>query len=138
MGSNHDQNSKCVASATNPDQSQVPLRQFLKATMATSALIATAGESFSADQSKEIPKRDLGRTGEKVSIIGVGGYHIGQPDESEGIRIIRTAIDRGINFMDNSWDYHEGGSEIRMGKALRDGYRDKAFLMTKIDGRTKQ
>ncbi|BAY17971.1 twin-arginine translocation pathway signal [Anabaenopsis circularis NIES-21] len=87
----------------------------------------------------EMIYRQLGRTGERVSVIGLGGHHIGRPkDEEEGIRLIRTAIDRGINFMDNSWDYHNGGSEIRMGKALRDGYRQKAFLMTKIDGRTKE
>jgi aryl-alcohol dehydrogenase-like predicted oxidoreductase len=83
--------------------------------------------------------RKLGRTGEEVSLVGLGGHHIGrQKDENESIRIIRTAIDRGINFLDNCWDYHDGGSEIRMGKALRDGYRDKAFLMTKIDGRTRK
>lgn len=52
--------------------------------------------------------------------------------------MVRTAIDRGVNFMDNSWDYNEGASEMRMGKALRDGYRSKAFLMTKIDGRSKK
>lgn len=86
----------------------------------------------------EMLYRTLGRTGEKVSVIGLGGHHIGRPkDEQEGIRLVRTAIDRGINFMDNSWDYHNGGSEIRMGKALQDGYRQKVFLMTKIDGRTK-
>ncbi|BAY48962.1 twin-arginine translocation pathway signal [Scytonema sp. HK-05] len=90
-------------------------------------------------KSGEMIYRTLGRTGEKVSVIGLGGHHIGRPkDEQEGIRLIRAAIDRGINFMDNSWDYHNGGSEIRMGKALRDGYRQKVFLMTKIDGRTKQ
>ncbi|MBV9999078.1 MAG: aldo/keto reductase [Verrucomicrobia bacterium] len=83
--------------------------------------------------------RTLGRTGQQVSLVGLGGFHIGkQPDEADSIRIIRTAIDRGITFLDNSWDYNQGASEIRMGKALRDGYRDKAFLMTKIDGRTKQ
>jgi aryl-alcohol dehydrogenase-like predicted oxidoreductase len=83
--------------------------------------------------------RTLGRTGEKVSAIGLGGHHIGrQKDEKESIKIIRSAIDSGITFMDNSWDYHNGGSEIRMGKALRDGYRKKVFLMTKIDGRTKK
>jgi aryl-alcohol dehydrogenase-like predicted oxidoreductase len=83
--------------------------------------------------------RTLGRTGERVSAIGLGGWHIGFASQSDelGIRIIRTAIDRGITFLDNSWDYNEGRSEIRMGKALRDGYRDKAFLMTKIDGRSK-
>jgi predicted aldo/keto reductase-like oxidoreductase len=57
---------------------------------------------------------------------------------AESIRIIRKAIDNGINFLDNCWDYNDGVSEIRMGKALRDSYRQKAFLMTKIDGRTKQ
>lgn len=87
----------------------------------------------------EMTYRPLGRTGEKVSMIGLGGFHIGkQADEAESIRIIRNAIDHGITFMDNSWDYNNGESEIRMGKALRDGYRQKVFLMTKIDGRTKQ
>lgn len=87
----------------------------------------------------EMLYRTLGRTGEEVSLIGLGGYHIGDPpDEAEAIRIIRKAIDHGVTFMDNCWDYHDGGSEIRMGKALRDGYREKVFLMTKIDGRTKE
>jgi predicted aldo/keto reductase-like oxidoreductase len=84
--------------------------------------------------------RTLGRTGEKVSAIGMGGFHIAQPglSEQESIRLVRSAIDRGITFMDNSWDYNEGQSEVRMGKALKDGYRLKVFLMTKIDGRTKE
>jgi aryl-alcohol dehydrogenase-like predicted oxidoreductase len=83
--------------------------------------------------------RTLGKTGERVSAIGLGGHHIGRPrDPNEGIRIIRAAIDRGITFMDNSWDYFAGESERRMGWALRDGYRQKVFLMTKFDGRTKQ
>ncbi len=81
--------------------------------------------------------RSLGSTGEKVSAIGLGGYHAGNPPEDEAIRLIRSAIDQGINFMDNCWDYHNGGSEVRMGKALRDGYRDRVFLMSKIDGHTK-
>ena len=86
-----------------------------------------------------IPYRTLGHTGEKVSVLGLGGFHIGiQDDEIDSIRIIRTAIDNGINFMDNCWDYNDGTSEIRMGKALRDGYRNKVFLMTKIDGQTKK
>jgi len=85
-------------------------------------------------------RRVLGKTGEKVSPIGLGGWHLGLPkvDEQLSIRIIRSAIDRGVNFMDNSWDYNEGASEVRMGKALREGYRDKVFLMTKIDGRSKK
>ncbi len=84
--------------------------------------------------------RTLGSTGEKVSSIGVGGFHLGlkSVDEQMAIRIVRSAIDGGINFMDNSWDYNDGASEIRMGKALRDGYRKKAFVMTKIDGRSKK
>lgn len=84
--------------------------------------------------------RTLGRTGQKVSAIGLGGFHIGHPQlsESDGIRLIRSAVDGGITFMDNSWDYNGGESEIRMGKALKDGYRQKVFLMTKLDGRTKQ
>lgn len=84
--------------------------------------------------------RQLGSTGENVSAIGIGGWHLGlkHVDEQLSIQIVRTAIDRGINFLDNCWDYNEGISEVRMGKALRDGYREKAFLMTKIDGRSKK
>jgi aryl-alcohol dehydrogenase-like predicted oxidoreductase len=82
--------------------------------------------------------RTLGKTGEKVSAIGLGGHHIGRPkDPNEGIRIIRSAVDRGVTFLDNCWDYHDGESERRMGTALRDGYRQKVFLMTKFDGRTR-
>ena len=82
--------------------------------------------------------RTLGRTGERVSAIGVGGYHIGvAPNEEAAARIVRTAVDRGINFLDNCWDYMDGKCEAWMGKALRDGYRQKVFLMTKFDGRTK-
>ena len=87
-----------------------------------------------------MPYRTLGRTGERVSAIGLGGYHLGQPTlpEAEAIRIIRAAIHRGINFLDNSWDYNDGASEVRMGKALQDGYRERIFLMTKIDGQTRK
>jgi aryl-alcohol dehydrogenase-like predicted oxidoreductase len=83
--------------------------------------------------------RALGSTGEIVSAIGLGGFHLGmQTDENESIQIIRSAVDRGITFLDNSWDYNQGASEIRMGKALQDGYRQKVFLMTKFDGRTRK
>jgi predicted aldo/keto reductase-like oxidoreductase len=90
-------------------------------------------------ENPEMLYRVLGRTGARVSAIGLGGWHIGfkAMPEAMSIRIIRTAVDRGINFLDNSWDYNEGASEIRMGKALRDGYRENVFLMTKIDGRSK-
>jgi aryl-alcohol dehydrogenase-like predicted oxidoreductase len=85
-----------------------------------------------------IPQRPLGRSGVMVSMIGLGGHHIGRPkDEQDGIRLVRMAIDHGITFLDNCWDYNEGRSEERMGKALADGYRKRAFLMTKLDGRTK-
>jgi aryl-alcohol dehydrogenase-like predicted oxidoreductase len=88
----------------------------------------------------QMPRRTLGHTGVEVSLIGLGGWHLGfkSIDEELSIRIIRTAVDNGINFMDNCWDYNEGASEVRMGKALRDGYRERVFLMTKIDGRTKE
>ncbi len=86
-----------------------------------------------------MPMRPLGKTGVNVSLVGLGGFHIGVPKEDEeAVRMVRSAIDRGINFLDNCWDYNEGKSEERMGKALRDGYRQKAFLMTKLDGRTKR
>lgn len=86
----------------------------------------------------EIPQRPFGKSGEKISAIGLGGHHIGRPkDAQEGIRIIHAALDQGITFMDNCWDYHDGESERRMGEALKGGYRKKAFLMTKFDSRTK-
>ena len=88
----------------------------------------------------EMKYREFGSTGIKVSAIGVGGWHLGlkHVDERLAVKIVRSAIDRGMTFMDNCWDYNEGASETRMGKALSDGYRDKVFLMTKIDGRTKK
>jgi uncharacterized protein len=100
---------------------------------------AHAGRQVPSSESRNgIPYRTLGRSREKVSLVGLGGYHLGkQADPQESIRIIRTGLDEGINFLDNCWDYNGGESEIRMGNALRDGYRQKAFLMSKIDGRTK-
>jgi predicted aldo/keto reductase-like oxidoreductase len=88
----------------------------------------------------DIPTRVLGRTGERVSAIGLGGWHLGFPSlsDQDSVRLIRTAIDRGITFLDNCWDYNEGRSETRMGQALQDGYRGRVFLMTKIDGRSRQ
>ena len=89
----------------------------------------------------EMLYRALGRTGEQVSAIGLGGSHVAKPGVSEArtIHLIHSAVDRGITFMDNSWDYNQGQSEIRMGRALAErGYRHKVFLMTKLDGRTKE
>jgi len=115
----------------------VSRREFLELATVT-AFIAGLPLPAVAETRNGIPYRALGRTGEKVSAIGLGGWHVGmQSDEQESIRIVRTALDSGINFLDNCWDYNNGQSEIRTGKALRDGYRQKAFLMTKIDGRTK-
>ena len=89
----------------------------------------------------EMLYRAFGKTGETVSVLGVGGSHIGLTSSDDlAARIVRTAVDHGVNFMDNSWDYNngDGQGEIKMGKALRDGYRQKVFLMTKVDGRTKE
>jgi uncharacterized protein len=121
-------------------------RSFLKtASVAAAGSVASASaQSTQPSPTTQRPEsanmiyRELGRTGERVSAIGMGGYHIGkQHDPDESIRLLRTAIDRGITFLDNCWDYNDGISEVRMGQALRDGYRQKVFLMTKIDGRDK-
>ncbi len=126
-------------------------RRFLQAAVG-SALVATttsaqqqaggapAGKlpegAYKVPAGAQVPRRELGRTGERVSIVGLGGYHLGIPSEQESIHLVRLALDHGMNFLDNCWDYNGGESERRMGKALRDGYRQKAFLMTKLDGRT--
>jgi len=114
-------------------------RDFIRGA-AAAALVASLGEGISvAGETQGIPYRRLGNTGATVSLLGIGGAHLAfGPSEGEAIQIVRTAIDHGVNFLDNSWDYSDGKTEIRMGKALRDGYRDRAFLMTKIDGRSAQ
>ena len=87
----------------------------------------------------KMPMRKLGRTGVEVSIVGLGGFHLGLPkDEQVATRIIHTAIDHGVTFMDNCWDYNDGESQRRMGRALQGGHRQRVFLMTKIDGRTRK
>ena len=118
-------------------------REFIKAAT-TAAGMAVSTSLFSslasaADSGSGMIYRTLGSTGERVSALGLGGYHIGKSDlsEDDSVRLVRTALDRGMNFLDNCWDYNDGVSEVRMGKALKDGYRQKAFLMSKIDGRTK-
>ena len=89
--------------------------------------------SHSGDASGDIPRRPLGATGFRVSALGLGGYHLGLiANEREAISIVHAAIDAGVTFMDNAWEYHDGGSERRMGKALAGGWRDRAFLMTKV------
>ncbi len=112
-------------------------RQALNLIGAAGLATLARGQSGETAQSNGMIYRKLGSTGERVSAIGLGGAHIGRPSEDEAIRIVRSALDRGIIFLDNCWDYSNGMCEVRMGKALRDGYRQKAFLMTKFDGRTK-
>ncbi|MGB0124424.1 MAG: aldo/keto reductase [Silvibacterium sp.] len=132
-------------------------RNFLKQAAATAALAglkSAVGQNVGAGSGLQgaaahtplpivatvngIGRRKLGRSDAQVSIIGIGGYHLGlgSVTEQDAIRVVRTALHEGINFLDNCWDYNDGVSEERMGKALQDGYRQKAFLMTKIDGRT--
>lgn len=109
-------------------------REFMATTAAVGAALAIP-PAFGQNREGDMIYRTLGGTGEKISAIGLGGYHIGTlPTREESIRVMRTAIDRGMTFMDNCWDYHDGKSELWMGEALRDGYRQKVFLMTKIDG----
>ncbi len=118
-------------------------REFVQLGLAAGLFITMEQFAF-ASSAGDIPFRPLGATGEKCSIIGIGGYHVGNAkDDQEAVRLVRHALDSGINFLDNCWDYHDGLSENRYGLALRDGYRNKAFLMTKLDshsrdGATKQ
>src|SRR5258706_10758070 len=122
----------------DPATSSISRRGFLGFAAASIFLAGASKDALGAESRNGIPYRTLGRTGEKVSLVGLGGYHLGkQADPQESIRIIRTGLDEGINFLDNCWDYNGGESEIRMGNALRDGYRQKASLMSKIDPRTK-
>jgi len=97
----------------------------------------TTSQPVKRTESPDMIYRELGTTGERVSAIGMGGYHLGkQKDATESIQLIHAGVERGITFLDNCWDYNDGISEVRMGQALRNGYRQKVFLMTKIDGRT--
>jgi predicted aldo/keto reductase-like oxidoreductase len=121
-------------------------RDFLKTATAATVAAAVPATAQTAQPSTAPVKRpespgmiyrELGTTGERVSAIGMGGYHLGkQPDPSQSIQLMHAGIDHGITFMDNCWDYNDGISEVRMGQALRNGYRQKVFLMTKMDGRT--
>ena len=120
------------------EQGRVSRRRFLEIAASITAMCSMRAELWATEERGGIPYKSFGSTGEKVSAIGLGGYHIGRPSDEESLRIIRTAIDGGINFMDNCWDYNDGASEVKMGKALRDGYRQKVFLMSKIDGRDKK
>jgi len=116
-------------------QFSVRRRGFLRAAAATLASGGFGAQALAMQDDNDggIATRPLGRTGERVSIVGLGGYHIGLLKEKEAIRIMHEAIDQGMTFFDNAWDYHDGGSEEVMGKALSTGgRRDKVFLMTKV------
>jgi predicted aldo/keto reductase-like oxidoreductase len=118
-------------------------REFLRLALAATVAPAAGcdgGDGMAAAADRPIARRRLGSTGEAVTVVGLGGWHLARPglSEQESVRIVRTAIDAGITFLDNCWDYNDGESERRMGLALRDGYRAKAFLMTKYDGRSRE
>ncbi len=116
--------------STDPDPSDGPPRGPIGG--------GPAPGDFAVPTGATMPTRRLGRTGAEISLMGLGGFHLGIPAEKEAIRIVHEAIDRGVTFLDNCWDYNGGESETRMGKALEGGYRDKVFLMTKLDGRTAE
>jgi predicted aldo/keto reductase-like oxidoreductase len=131
-----DNHGKVDKGSNSGGQAGMNRREFLGLSVGATMLVGALGSSAFAEQKSGVQYRTLGHTGERVSCIGLGGYHIGnQSSESESLALIRRALDGGINFLDNCWDYNGGQSEVRMGKALRDGYRQRAFLMTKIDGR---
>lgn len=108
-------------------------REFLQTSVAGAAALGLAAGAVAADNAKGLPTRPLGKTGVNVSILCLGGWHIGSvKDEKEAIKIMHAAIDEGMTFFDNAWDYHDGGSETVMGKALATGgKRKQVFLMTK-------
>ena len=117
---------------------EITRREFMKMSTAAAATLSLSSSVTQADDRNGMPYRGLGKTGEKVSLLCVGGYNIGiarKLNEQESITLMRTAVDEGINFFDNAWEYNDGLSEERMGKALQDGYRQKVFLMTKHHGR---
>ena len=116
---------------------QLNRREFIKLSAASAAAISLAGIPLRASSRNDMPYRTLGKTGLEVSLLTIGGWSIGVDEltDAESIKLMRTAVDEGINFFDNAWEYHDGGSEVRMGKALQDGYREKVILMTKHHGR---
>src|SRR5437879_2792048 len=131
---------------------EIDRRRFLQAGLAStgaivagsvlhrSAAAAAAPLEMTNTGPDEIPRKPLGRTGEQVSIIGVGGYHLGTMGSLEdAVRLVQEAVDAGVTFFDNAWEYNDHRSEEWMGRALQ-GRRDKVFLMTKVctHGRDKK
>jgi uncharacterized protein len=122
----------------NPSPNRREFMQTGAAGLATAALVASTADSAHGQNAAGIPLRPLGRTGQSVTMICLGGYHSSvHANEQDSIRLIQRAVDEGITFLDNAWDYHNGGAEERMGKAISQGNRrEKVFLMTKCCGRT--
>jgi uncharacterized protein len=122
-------------------QAKATRREFLSAAVGSAALLAISPATRAGEGRPtpgEVPRRPFGRSGQTVSLLCVGGYHIGACEEGEGIRIIQEAVDAGANFVDNAWEYHNGMSEERVGKALKGPRRDKTFVMTKHHGRDRK
>src|SRR5580704_12165701 len=122
------------------DEKGFTRRKFVKAsaaataTMAAKPSLAAAGArgGGAPDNQEQVPHRPLGTTGVQVSALGVGGYHLGSmKDQKESMELVARALEAGIDFFDNCWEYHDGISEQRLGEALK-GKRDQAFLMTKV------
>jgi aryl-alcohol dehydrogenase-like predicted oxidoreductase len=115
--------------------SDLSRRGFLKTAGVVGTAMMTSKPSFSfapPPTEGHVPKKPLGKTGVQVSALGIGGYHLGSArDQSEANQIVSEALDAGVNFFDNCWDYHDGESEVRLGAALK-GKRDQAFVMTKV------
>ncbi|HEY1809519.1 MAG TPA: aldo/keto reductase [Acidobacteriaceae bacterium] len=140
-GSSDIEGQQIQASVPHNPRTEIPLgEEFLTAPNPNTARLLPRVEHPGVLRG-EMLYRPLGATGVEVSAIGMGGFHLGQPSlsDDESIRLIHQGLDRGITFIDNSWDYNNGRSEELVGKALsQTGYRHKAFVMTKLDGRTKQ
>jgi hypothetical protein len=123
-------------------------RSFIKGAAVLGAAPLIRGGSMAQQQSDQsqqvpegqVPKKRLGKTGVQVSAMGLGGYHLGTAETDQGANeIVAKAIDHAVTFFDNAWEYHDGLSEERVGKALK-GKRDQVFLMTKVctHGRDKK
>jgi aryl-alcohol dehydrogenase-like predicted oxidoreductase len=131
------------------DEQKLTRRKFVRKSVATLSATVLVKPTLAMgdlrggrvpDSQEQVPHRPLGKTGTQVSALGVGGYHLGSmKDQSDSVELVARALDAGINFFDNCWEYHDGISEARLGAALK-GKRDKAFVMTKVctHGRTKE
>ena len=132
---------KATAAAAAATLALPAAAQIVDSTTQGGVVKATGPVTSKLGQHPDMKYRPLGTTGELVSIIGVGGFHLAKPggtDSDGAVRIVHGAIEAGITFFDNCWDYNGGESEVRLGKALANGYRDRVFLMTKLDGRTAE